>query len=172
MDAFVQRCRDLIEVCRCQMHFSRWEDGNKTIVPIFFGQHGPEITRSLLEIEATFDKNLRILTNVEKAILDVKNTSWHEEFSKFRTAVKELEVMVQNLISSAFETVRSVEEGVMLLDVFGHFGAREAIKRTIDKKTVEVFYILGDQLNAVKRELSSKKVRSKKSTFFSKPLAI
>ena len=165
MDAFVQRCRDLIEVCRCQMHFSRWEDGNKTIVPIFFGQHGPEITRSLLEIEATFDKNLRILTNVEKAILDVKNTSWHEEFSKFRTAVKELEVMVQNLISSAFETVRSVEEGVMLLDVFGHFGAREAIKRTIDKKTVEVFYILGDQLNAVKRELSSKKVRSKKSTF-------
>ena len=136
MDAFVQRCRDLIEVCNCQIHFARWEEGNKTIVPIFAGQRGPEITRSLLEIEATFDKNLRILINVESAILDVKNTSWHEEFSKFRTAVKELEVMVQNLINSAFETVRSVEEGVMLLDVFGHFSAREAIKRTIDKKTV------------------------------------
>ena len=157
VDAFVQRCRDLIEVCKCQMHFARWEDGDKTIVPIFFGQRGPEITRSLLEIEATFTKNLRILINVEKAILDVKNTSWHEEFSRFRTAVKELEVMVQNLISSAFETVRSVDEGVMLLDVFGHFGAREAIKRTIDKKTVEVFYIFSDQLNAVKRELSSKR---------------
>jgi len=65
---------------------------------------------------------------VEKAILDVKNTSWHEEFSKFRTAVKELEVMVQNLIQSAFDTVRSVDDGVMLLDVFGHFSAREAIK--------------------------------------------
>ena len=64
--------------------------------------------------------------------------------------------MVQNLINSAFETVRSVDEGVMLLDVFGHFSAREAIKRTIDKKTVEVFYIFSDQLNAVKRELSSK----------------
>ena len=65
--------------------------------------------------------------------------------------------MVQNLINSAFETVRSVDEGVMLLDVFGHFSAREAIKRTIDKKTVEVFYLFSDQLNAVKRELSSKK---------------
>ena len=64
--------------------------------------------------------------------------------------------MVQNLINSAFETVRSVDEGVMLLDVFGHFSSREAIKRTIDKKTVEVFYIFSDQLNAVKRELSSK----------------
>ena len=70
--------------------------------------------------------------------------------------MKELEVMVQNLINSAFETVRSVHEGVMLLDVFAHFSAREAIKRTIDKKTVEVFYIFSDQLNAVKRELSSK----------------
>ena len=65
-------------------------------------------------------------------------------------------MMVQNLINSAFETVRSVHEGVMLLDVFAHFSAREAIKRTIDKKTVEVFYIFSDQLNAVKRELSSK----------------
>jgi len=157
VDAFVQRCRDLIEICNCQVHFARWEEGNKTIVPIFAGQRGPEISRSLLEIEATFTKNMRILINAEKAILDVKNTSWHEEFSKFRTAVKELEVMVQNLINSAFETVRSVDEGVMLLDVFGHFSAREAIKRTIDKKTVEVFYIFSDQLNAVKRELSSKK---------------
>ena len=94
---------------------------------------------------------------MEKAILDVKNTSWHEEFSKFRTAVKELEVMVQNLIQSAFETVRSVDDGVMLLDVFGHFSAREAIKRTIDKKTVDVCYVFGDELNAVKKELSSKK---------------
>ena len=38
VDAFVQRCRDLIEVCNCQIHFARWEEGNKTIVPIFAGQ--------------------------------------------------------------------------------------------------------------------------------------
>lgn len=131
VDAFVQRCRDLIEVCNCQIHFARWCDGEKTKMPILGGQRGPEISRSLLEIEETFNKNLNILINVEKAILDVKNTSWHEEFSKFRTAVKELEVMVQNLIQSAFDTVRSVDDGVMLLDIFGHFSAREAIKRRV-----------------------------------------
>jgi dynein heavy chain len=93
------------------MHFARWNDGTQTKMPIIGGQRGPEITRSLLEIEETFNKSLNILIVVEKTILDVKNTSWHEEFSRFRTAVKELEVMVQNLIQSAFDTVRSVDEG-------------------------------------------------------------
>lgn len=49
-----------------------------------------------------------------------------------------MEVMTQNLITSAFETVTTVEEGVMLLDVLQNLSAREAIKRTIDKRTVEV----------------------------------
>ena len=80
-------------------------------------------------LSSSFDDCKRLF----KAILDVKNTSWHEEFSKFRTAVKELEVMVQNLIQSAFETVRSVDDGVLLLDIFGHFSARESIKRYLNK---------------------------------------
>ena len=51
--------------------------------------------------------------------------------------------MTQNLITSAFETVNTVEEGVMLLDVFQHLSARESVRRTIDKKTVEVrFYVI------------------------------
>ena len=66
MDAFVQRCRDLIEVCNCQIHFARWGDGEKTKMPILGGQRGPEIARSLLEIEETFNKNLTILIRVEK----------------------------------------------------------------------------------------------------------
>ena len=157
IDAFVQRCKDLIEVCNCQIHFARWEDGEKTRMPILGGQRGPEVTRSLLEIEETFRKNLHNLMKAENAILDVKNTSWHEVFTRFRTAVKELEVMVQNLITSAFDTVKSVDDGVMLLKVFGHFKSREAIKRTIDKKTVDVMLILSDELNAVKKELWSKR---------------
>lgn len=44
---------------------------------------------------------------------------------RFRAEMKDLEMMMQNLISSAFETVNSVEEGVQLLDVFQHLSARE-----------------------------------------------
>lgn len=47
-------------------------DGEKTPLPCFHGVRGPEVVRSLLEIEATFEKNLQILKDVKKTILDVK----------------------------------------------------------------------------------------------------
>ena len=39
--------------------------------------------------------------------------------------VKDLEVMMQNVITSAFETVTTVELGVQVLDVFQHLSSRE-----------------------------------------------
>ncbi|XP_074657783.1 dynein axonemal heavy chain 2-like [Tubulanus polymorphus] len=158
VDAFVQRCRDLLEVCECQIHFARREDGNKTEMPRFSGQRGPEIARNLLEIESTFEHNLNILRDVKKTILDVKATTWHDDYNRFRAGMKDLEVMMQNTIQSAFDTVNTVEQGVELLDVFMHLSSREAIRRSIDKKTVEVYAQFNDELNAVKKELTQKSV--------------
>ncbi|XP_030042289.1 dynein axonemal heavy chain 2 [Microcaecilia unicolor] len=158
-DAFIQRCRDLLEVCECQEHFGRWEDGEKTPLPCFLGHRGPQITQNLLEIEETFQKNLQILKVVKKSILDVKNTSWHDDYNRFRAGVKDLEVMMQNLITSAFETVEDTEQGVELLDVFHHLATREAIKRTFDKKTVSIYNLLNDELAQVNKLLSKKQPR-------------
>jgi dynein heavy chain len=46
---------------------------------------------------------------------------------RFRAGVKDLEVMVQNLIASAFETVTTSQEGVEILDIFQHLSSREVI---------------------------------------------
>ncbi|XP_029784654.1 dynein heavy chain 2, axonemal [Suricata suricatta] len=156
VDAFVQRCKDLIEVCDCQHHFARWEDGKQGPFPCFFGAQGPHITRNLLEIEDIFHKNLHTLRAVRGGILDVKNTSWHEDYSRFRSAVKDLEVMTQNLITSAFELVRDVEQGVLLLDTFHRLSSREAIKRTYDKKVVDLYMLFNSELALVNRELNKK----------------
>lgn len=44
IDAFVQRCRDLLEVCEGQIQFARKVvDGKKSPIPIFGGSRGPEI---------------------------------------------------------------------------------------------------------------------------------
>ncbi|XP_067117224.1 dynein axonemal heavy chain 2-like [Osmerus mordax] len=156
VDAFVQRCKDLLEVCDCQQQFARREEGTQRPLPCFAGRQGSEVTRSLLEMEATFERSLQGLRSVSKGILDVKNTSWHDDYNRFRAGVKDLEVMMQNLISSAFDTVNTVEEGVQLLEVFQHLSAREAIKRTIDRKTVVVYALFNKQLNLVNKELSRK----------------
>ena len=83
IDAFVQRCKDLLEVCECQIHFARREEGNKTDMPNFAGQRGPEIVKGLLDIESVFEKNLNILRDVKKTILDVKATSWHDDYNRY-----------------------------------------------------------------------------------------
>lgn len=44
---------------------------------------------------------------------------------RFRAGIKDLEVMTQNLITSAFELVRDVQHGVLLLDTFHRLAARE-----------------------------------------------
>jgi len=47
---------------------------------------------------------------------------------RFRSGIKDLEVMMQNVITSAFDTVTTVEAGVELLDIFMHLASREVIQ--------------------------------------------
>ncbi|KAK7102408.1 hypothetical protein V1264_020630 [Littorina saxatilis] len=160
VDAFIQRCKDLLEVCDAQIHFARQEEGFKTEMPHFGGQKGPEITRSLLDIESQLDKHISTLRSIKRTILDVKATSWHDDFNRFRAGIKDMEVMMQNVISAAFDTVTSVEQGVELLDVFMHLNTREAVRRTIDKKTVDMYKLFQEALNAVKTELTNRAIPS------------
>lgn len=69
-----------------------------------------------------------------------------------------MEVMVINVINSTFDTITYVEQGVEILDAFMHLSARESIRRTIDKKTVEVYQLFIEDLNSVKRDITSKNV--------------
>lgn len=44
---------------------------------------------------------------------------------RFQTEMKDLELMVQNIILTAFETVTTVAGSVELLDIFSHLSSRE-----------------------------------------------
>lgn len=108
-----------------QEHFARYSHGKKKSMPLFSGCKGPEIVRGLKEIEHSFEKHLYSLVAVKWTALDVKATAWHDEFNQFRTGLKEMEVMLQNIINSGFENITTVEEGVELLEVFIEFTSRE-----------------------------------------------
>lgn len=55
-EAFIQRCRDLREICEGQLQFAR--KGAKQVMPVFGGTKGPEYTENLRELERSFAKNL------------------------------------------------------------------------------------------------------------------
>lgn len=116
----------LVSIITLQVHFARCYEGKKHPVPCFSGSRGPELARSLREIEHTFEKHLSGLKAIQKSILDVKASSWHDDYNKFKAGVKDLEVMVQNVINSGFDTITTIQEGVELLEVFAHLTVREA----------------------------------------------
>lgn len=74
-------CHAYSQVCDCQRQFARWEDGRQSDLPIFGGIQGPEFTRLLLEIEGIFHRGLQKLHSCDTGILDIENTSWHNEFN-------------------------------------------------------------------------------------------
>lgn len=169
IDAFVQRCRDMLEICECQLQFTRklWDesaqqkksggssasaDATTVAIPLFGGSNGPEITKRLSEIEVAFDRELQNLWSMKDLILDVKATRWHDEFNSFKQVVKYLEVMMQNVITSVFESALTVESQVALLDTFYFLSKKDSIRRAVEKKLLDVHQCFLQELNVVKVE--------------------
>lgn len=113
----------------------------QTGFPVFGGARGREISKSLLDIRSSFQKNIQVLQGLDYDILDVKSTLWHDDYSVFKKGLKELEVMLQNVIQMAFQSMRSVNEGVELLEAFTLLAKRENIKRTVHRMTSDVFQL-------------------------------
>ena len=97
------------------------------------------------------------LWSIRKHILDVKATRWHDDYNNFKQGVKDLEVMMQTAIITAFEDSTTVESGADLLDIFHHLAKRDAIKRTVEKKTADVYQLFIQELNSVKAEFETNK---------------
>ena len=79
IDAFVQRCRDLQEVCEGQTQFARRAAGGTNAeLPVFGGAKGGEVSSQLLAIQSNFEKHVATLKSLNYDILDVKATRWYD----------------------------------------------------------------------------------------------
>ena len=83
------------------------------------------------------------LRSLDYDILDVKSTHWHDDFSAYKNSVKDLEVMFQNVINTAFKGAPTTQAGVELLDAFTTLSYRDAIKRCVETKECMLHADLG-----------------------------
>ena len=93
VDAFVQRCDDLLEICQGRKQFISVLQGNGDVDSeekkvIFGGSNGSEIEQSLETVSKTFIGQIERLSNLQYDILDAKAVQWHSDFSAFRAAIK------------------------------------------------------------------------------------
>jgi len=161
VEAFVQRCRDLTEICEGQQQFMRKTiagSGDQAPLPCFGGSRGQDITRSLITIEETFVRYINPLRDLQNDILDVKSARWGEANTRFKGHMKDLETMMANVINDAFIGVTSIPVCLELLEAFSSLARRPAVHRAVDKKAAEVFTMFGDQVATIKTEFDSNSV--------------
>jgi dynein heavy chain len=140
-EAFIQRCRDLLEICEGQLQFAR--KGSKQVMPVFGGTKGPEYTENLRELERTFAKHLQKIKDLDYDILDVKITKWHDDYGQyFKEQCKSLEIMYQNIIALAFKNVSTVPDAVEMLENFDSLAKRPSVRDYVHKKAAEMVYKL------------------------------
>ena len=151
IDAFMQRCRDLLEVCESQHQFT----SNPNDMPTFSGARGEDISKSLARIQASFQRLIGSISSLKYDILDVKATKWHDDYNAFKNGVKDLEMMMQNVITSAFETVTTVDQGLQTLEAFHHLAKRDAIKRAVQNKASYVYSIFEKDFTTVSKEFQN-----------------
>lgn len=113
IEAFIQRCRDLKEICEGQLQFALAK------MPIFGGTKGKEWTVSLLDLARMFEKHLEMIKNLDYDILDVKITRWHEDYGQtFKEDVKQIEIIYTTTIALTFKHVSTLEDAVEMLENF------------------------------------------------------
>eukprot|EP01042_Synura_sphagnicola_P000546 gene546-588_t len=158
VDAFVQRCRDLIEVCESQMQFSRKSAATKDQpgpLPKFGGTKAQETVDGIIGIQLSFEQQIDRLRRLKYDVLDVKDSSWHDDYNHFKNSIKELEVMFSNVINSAFENIATVNEGAILIETFYRLAKREAIKRCVEKKASELHHLFIKQVQTARTEFEN-----------------
>lgn len=111
VDAFMQRCTDLLEVCTAQLQFA-----SQRPLPTFGGVRGSAIKQSIDEIRSVFRERVRALATCPYNILDVQNTRWHDDFNAFKAAIKDLEELLIKATDTALESVSCLKDHIMLVE--------------------------------------------------------
>ncbi len=161
MDAFVQRCRDLIEVCESQMQFVRKSaetKGDAGPVPKFGGTKAAEILEGITGIQSSFELSIERLRGLDYDFLDVRVSKWHDDYHSFKNNVKDLEVMYTNVINGAFESATTVMDNVALTETFFWLAKRDAVKRCVEKKANETMQKLQTQMTTARTEFEVSRV--------------
>ena len=68
-------------------------------------------------MQASFQKLIKGLQSLDYSILDVNSHRWHDDYNKFKAGIKDLEVMLTNVIQLAFDNASSLVARVELLEV-------------------------------------------------------
>lgn len=70
----------------------------------------------------------------------MQQAEWYDDILKFRTRMKDVEVVVENLTNAVFEEIANVEEGIESLASMYNYTKRKTLLSLFDGKTLQVVH--------------------------------
>lgn len=153
VNAFVQRLEDLTEICNAMIVFGRIDETVQIPSPKFGGIRGIEFEETCLVLEQKFISGLVDVRNAGTHLMDVHKIEWYDDAAKYRLVVRELEEIVENLISNVFVSVSNVEEGLEALCSLYYFSKRANLRPAYLRKTSEVWNRFSDEIEHTNKML-------------------
>lgn len=153
VDAFVTRLEDFIEICNAMIVFGRIDETEQIPAPLFGGIRGKEFETTCRLVEQKFQRGLLAVQNVSNHILDVHKIEWYDDVAKYRLLIRELEEIVENLITNVFVAVTNVEEGLEALCSLYYFSKRANLRQAYIRKTSEVWQLFGAEIENTNKQL-------------------
>lgn len=116
----------------------RADETTEILSPKFSGTNGEEYEKVCQNIARLFYEVLNKIEDNSHKIFAVHNSTWHDDMIIFRSEMRDLEIMIENLIATVFMDVNNVQEGIEDLRSFYNYLNRENLKSLFDSKNSSV----------------------------------
>lgn len=153
VDTFRQRLDELLEFCNGIIVFGRTDETETIPAPLFGGNRGPEFEATARRTEEMFGRGLVAVQNASGHLLDVHSVEWAQVSADYRRLVRQLEEIIENLMTNVFVTVANVEEGLEALWALYYYSKRANLRPAYLRKTADVWQMFADEMDTTNRQL-------------------
>ncbi|KAK9814943.1 hypothetical protein WJX73_002724 [Symbiochloris irregularis] len=149
-NAFIHRCRDLLALAGAQC-----QHAPRAALPVFGGASGLTITQGIKGIQDNFQALVEPLRNLNYTALDVSATAWFDDFQRFTFGVKDLDLLLCNVIEGAYENTAGVLAQLELTEAFHSMAATPTIQQCTARKAGDMYALWLRDLDAVRQQFDS-----------------
>ncbi|XP_062549331.1 dynein axonemal heavy chain 2-like isoform X3 [Armigeres subalbatus] len=155
IDAFVQRLHDTLEICSAMKIFGKYSGSNAYKNYKFSCNNAEMFEEKCCQVGAIFTKGIEEIQTVSGSILDINSKEWYTCIAKFREMLKNLDDIIENLLSNVFLVADNIEEKINVLTTLLNFFKRDSIRESFMRKISEIWKAFKAEITSLSKTVSS-----------------
>ncbi|XP_039277425.1 dynein heavy chain 2, axonemal [Nilaparvata lugens] len=153
VNTFIQRCKDVLEICDCMITFARLDETVNMPKPEFGLTKGIELEKICEKVETDFINCLSVTEKVQDTILDVRSSVWYEEILSVQKFLPNQDLIYLVLNYEEFSVVTNVFEGLSTLQSLYQYSKQPNLYPIFEQKTVEVYKMYIEEIQDARNDL-------------------